>query len=96
VKNITSLNSSQFLANKKELKRIDWRIVGRIMTALHYENKMKRTSLAMKCNLAYDKCVLYLNWMELLGLIKYEIDIDGFEVISLEEKGNKIFLNRFT
>jgi predicted transcriptional regulator len=88
--------STQLVAAKKGLKRIDWSIVGRLVVSLHDEGKMKRTSLAMKCNLAYDKCILYLDWMKLLGLIKDEADMDGFERISLEEKGHEIFLKQFT
>jgi len=85
----------QLVINKKTLKRIDWTIVGRIITSLHRDSKMKRTHVAMKCNLAYDKCILYLNWMKLMGLIKSEMDLEGFETISLEEKGYEIFQNQF-
>ena len=76
---------------KKELKRIDWDIVKRLMISLYYDNKMKRTNIAMKCKLSYGNCLLYLNWLEIMDLIKREIDQDGFELISLTEKGRDLY-----
>src|SRR2546426_9062073 len=73
--------------HKKELKRIDWDIVKRLVVVLYYDNKAKRTNIAMKCKLSYDNCLLYLNWLEMMDLIKKETDLDGFELISLTDKG---------
>ena len=81
--------------NKKELKRIDWNIVRRLVKSLYYNNRMKKTHVATKCNLGYAKCRLYLDWMEMMELIKKEIDEDRFEVIILTEKGKALHNRKF-
>ena len=82
------------ICSKKELKRIDWNIVKRLVIFLHY-NKMKKTNIAMQCSMSYDKCVLYLNWLEMMDLIKKETDPNGFEVICLNDKGNELYERKF-
>lgn len=57
--------------------------------------RMKKTRIAMKSGLGYDKCMLYLAWMEMLGLIKRDKDDEGFEVISLSETGMNLYRTRF-
>ena len=80
---------------KKEIKRIEWSTVKRIIVYLFYNNGFKKTKIAMQCNMAYDKFLLYLDWKDTLDLIKKEIDEDGFEVVSLTERGNNLFLKKF-
>ena len=77
--------------HKKELKRIDWNIVKRLVILLYYDSKAKRTNIAMKCKLSYDNCLLYLNWLEIMDLIKKETNRDGFELISLTDKGTDLY-----
>ena len=84
-------NVSYIKHHKKELKRIDWNIVKRLVILLYYDSKVKRTNIAMKCKLSYDNCLLYLNWLEMMGLIKKETDRDGFELISLTDKGIDLY-----
>ena len=83
--------SIEKLNGKKELRRIDWNIVERLLVLLHYSTHMKKTNIAMKCNLSYDRCMMYLRWMEMIGLVKRSVE-DGFEVISLKEKGKELCL----
>jgi len=56
---------------------------------------MKKTHIATKCNLGYNKCLLYLDWMEMMELIKKETDEDKFEVIILTEKGKSLHNTKF-
>ena len=56
---------------------------------------MKKTKIAMKSALAYDKCKLYLDWMQTMDLIKREVDEEGFQVISLTDKGNELYVTQF-
>lgn len=77
--------------HKKELKRINWDIAKRLVILLYYDSKVKRTNIAMKCKLSYDNCLLYLNWLEMMDLIKKEIDRDGFELISLTNSGVNLY-----
>lgn len=85
----------QKIRNKKELRRIDWKIIRRLIVSLYYNNRMKKTHIATKCNLGYNKCLLYLDWMEMMELIKKETDEDKFEVIILTEKGKSLHNTKF-
>ena len=89
-------SKSEFCINsKKELKRIEWSTVKRIIVFLYYNNRFKKTIIAMRCNMAYDKFLLYLDWLNTMDLIKKEMDEDEFEVVSLTERGNNLFLKKF-
>lgn len=83
------------LQNKKYLRRIDVHIVTRLLSLLHHNSRIKKTNIALKCNMGYDKCVLYLDWLEMMDLIQRENDEDGFEVIFLSERGLN-FLKNYT
>lgn len=74
----------------KKLQRINMMILKRIVSVLRY-TKFRRTNLAMKCNLGYDKCVLYLNILDSLNLIRKEYDEKGNEVYGLNENGIRFY-----
>lgn len=57
---------------------------------------MKKTNIAMRCNLGYDKCIRYINWLLILDLIKNEIDENGFTKISLTDRGMELYRIEFT
>ena len=76
--------------NKNNLKRIEWRMVMRLIKVMYYDQGMKKTTVAMKCNMSYDRCVCYIGWMEMMDLIKREFH-DGFELLSLDTKGREIY-----
>ena len=82
---------SRKIVHEKTLKRIDWKIVKRIITLLYTEGGKKRTELAMKSNVSYHKCILYLKWMETLELIIKKHDDKGHEKISLTERGMRLY-----
>jgi hypothetical protein len=48
----------------------------------------------MKCGMSYDKCILYLDWMKTISLIKNE-SIHGFELLSLSDRGIEFFEKNF-
>lgn len=81
------------IREKKELKRIDWDIVKRILHLLYDEGKTKKTHIAMKCNLNYDQTVLYLEWMAMVNFIK-KINDRSFEVISLSDSGMTLYMQK--
>ena len=56
---------------------------------------MKKTHISTKCNLGYDKCRLYLEWMDMMDLIRSEVDEDNFEVILLTERSRSLYLKKF-
>ncbi|MDH5463463.1 MAG: hypothetical protein OEW49_04060 [Nitrosopumilus sp.] len=76
---------------KKELQRIDWSVVKQILTILYFNGEEKKTNMVMKTKLIYDKFVLYLEWLELMNLIKKETDDGGIEIISLSKNGLDLF-----
>lgn len=77
-------------SKKKELQKIDWNIVKQILAILYFNGNGKKTNLAMKTKLSYDKFVLYLDWLELMSLIKKE-RVRGSEIVSLSENGLDFF-----
>lgn len=83
------------IETRKELKRIEMGIVERLIVLLYYNRRIKKTKIATQSNMSYDKCILYLDWMETMDLIKKEIDDDGYMLISLSDKGSELFLKKF-
>lgn len=77
----------------RQLKRIQWDIVCRLVAVIHDSPRSKRTTIAMKSGLAYDNCISYLDWMETMDLIGRELD-EGFQVIRLTEKGNSLYMKQ--
>ena len=78
-----------------EIQRIDWKIIERLVRLLYYHNKLKKTHISTKCNLSYDKCRRYLDWMELMDLIKKEKNNEGFELVVLTERGSMLYNKKF-
>jgi predicted transcriptional regulator len=81
-----SLNSPE-TKNQKELRRIDWNIIKKLLNILYNEGKMRKTILARKSNMGYDNCVLYIDWLSMLDLIRRNPDEERAEIISLSELG---------
>lgn len=90
--NVKHTNTSKI---KNEIKRIDWKIIERLVRLLYYDNKLKKTHISTRCNLSYDKCCRYLDWMEVMDLIKKENNEEGFEIVILTERGNVLYNKKF-
>lgn len=82
--------------SRRELKRIDWETVKRVVGTLYYSTGMKKTILATACSMGYDKCRLYLDWLEMMDLVTKEINADGHEELLLTEKGRLLYSTKFT
>lgn len=80
---------------KNEIQRIDWKIIERLVRLLYYHSKLKKTHISTKCNLSYDKCCRYLDWMEIMDLIKKEDNEEGFEIVLLTERGSTLYNKKF-
>ncbi|OLC93249.1 MAG: hypothetical protein AUI92_03265 [Thaumarchaeota archaeon 13_1_40CM_3_38_6] len=89
------IGMSRLETSKKELTRINWKIVRRIVTFLHYNNRMKKTNIAMRCAMSYDRFIRYLDWMRSIDLVKKELDGGRVELISLSEKGIDLYQSNF-
>ena len=76
-------------------QRIEWKTVLRILGYLHHNSKSKKTHISMTCNLGYKRCIQYLNWLEMMNLIKKDIGDDGSHLISMNEFGIELVL-KFT
>ncbi|MGH9992315.1 MAG: winged helix-turn-helix domain-containing protein [Nitrososphaera sp.] len=83
------------MSRNRRLKRIHWDIIGRLVVVIRNNPGMKKTQIAMKSCLSYDKCGLYLEWMETMDLVKRELDEKGFQLIRLTERGNELYLTEF-
>lgn len=81
-------------SSKKEIQRINWNIVVRIMHILHRNYEIKKSHIATKGRLGYDKCRLYLEWMEMMDLIEKKKNNDGFETIILSDRGLSLYNNK--
>ena len=92
---VKNKNDDRPSQNNRELKRINWSIVTKLLKLLYYNGGMKKTHIATRCNLSYDKCRLYLDWMDVMDLIKRETDDNKFEIISLNEKGGDLYTRKF-
>lgn len=75
------------MRNKNALKRINWDIATRLLETLYFYGNQKKTAIARLTNMSYDNCVLYLDWLDLLGFIKKETNDNRFEIIGLTEIG---------
>lgn len=73
------------------IRRIDTEIVKRIIIALHDGGKERKTKISLKAHISYDKCFRYLEWLELMGLIRRESDEGGLEFVYLTEKGFDLY-----
>ena len=76
------------------LKKIDWKITSKIIITLYYSNGIKRTNLATKCNLSYDRFTRYLEWMMLVEFVTITITSEGRFVI-LTEFGKRLYQKLF-
>lgn len=92
---ITKIKHNGVSKIKNEIQRIDWKIIERLVRLLYYGSKLKKTHISTKCNLSYDKCCRYLNWMEVMDLITKEKNDDGFEVVLLTERGSVLYNKQF-
>jgi CTP-dependent riboflavin kinase len=79
----------------KELIRINWNIVRRIIALLHHEIKLKRSHIATKGKMGYDKCIRYIQWMEMMDLVRKDVDDDGFELVLLTDRATVLYKEKF-
>ena len=81
--------------DKRELKRIHWNIVKRILLSIFHDRGKNKTAISLNCNLSYDKFILYLNWLEMMELINRGHIENGLEVKSLSDRGIKLCIKNF-
>jgi predicted transcriptional regulator len=81
---------SEIRQNLKTLRRIDVNVVRRIIIALHEDGKQKKSKVALMAHMSYDKCLRYLEWLEMMGMIKRE-NSHGCEHINLTDKGMELY-----
>jgi len=92
---INKIKHSGVTKIKNGIQRIDWKIIERLVRLLYFGSKLKKTHISTKCNLSYDKCCRYLDWMEVMDLITKEKNDDGFEVVLLTERGSVLYNKQF-
>ena len=77
--------------HRKGLRRIDWKTANKLMSNLYNRGRMKKTLLATSCSMGYDKCRLYIDWLEMMELVKKETTEDGHVELDLTEKGRLLY-----
>lgn len=80
---------------ERELIRINWKIVRKIVAILHHEIKLKRSHIAVKGKMGYDKCRRYLQWMEMMDLVRKDVDEDGYEMVFLTDRAMILYKEKF-
>lgn len=65
-----SQKSDNMKRPRKELKRINWEIATSILKTLYFHGKQKKSILARLTDMGYENCILYLDWLDLLDLVR--------------------------
>lgn len=73
---------------RKRLQRIDLNVMNRLIRTLHENVREKKTNIARKANMGYDKCTIYLGILEMMDFVKKETD-GRYELVSLTSAGIK-------
>lgn len=68
---------------------MDVDILGKILVTLYQNGECKKSIIARKCNMGYDKCVRYLDFLVFIGFIKIVKNEDDLEAVILIEHGIK-------
>ncbi|HET6458954.1 MAG TPA: winged helix-turn-helix domain-containing protein [Nitrosopumilaceae archaeon] len=78
------------LAKNKSVHAITFNIIviKRVLIALHESGPLKRTNLSGKTGLSYNKCIKYINFLQLMGWVEIIFDTGHYVIIT--EKGIKI------
>lgn len=84
---------SQF-DSKKELTRVHWPTVQKIVAVLYREGTMKKTTIARKCSVSYGRFRIHLDWCESMKLVRSEEGLES-ELISLTERGVELYREQF-
>ncbi len=72
--------------------RVNLEVIRRIREVLYDEGRMKRTRLALKANVQYNRLLKYVRWLESIGAI--QLISDGkYTDILITEKGKEILVN---
>lgn len=74
---------------KKYASKISINVISRIFEVLYENGETKRTNLAGKAGLSYDKCVKYVNLMLLFEWLRSSNDNNGYQ-LSLTNSGINI------
>jgi predicted transcriptional regulator len=78
--------------NNYELIRLNREVIRRIREILYDEGRVKRTRLALKANIQYNRLLKYVRWLESIGAI--QLISDGkYTDILMTEKGKEILVN---
>lgn len=73
--------------NKKYLKRFDMEVMSRLMVTMYESGLEKKTNIARNSKMGYDKCMQYLDCLEILDFVKKKTDQDGHDTYDLTING---------
>jgi len=58
----------------KKIRRVDLDVLERLLVVLYENIEEKKTNIARNSKMGYDKCVLYLDVLEMMGFVKKNND----------------------
>lgn len=73
--------------SKNPIKRVDVELLGKIIVTIYEHGPTKKSSVARKCNMSYDNCIKYLDFLDLIGFTKTKINDEDLETVILTEHG---------
>jgi predicted transcriptional regulator len=77
--------------NNYELIKLNREVIRRIREVLYDEGRMKRTRLALKANVQYNRLSKYVRWLESIGAIQLISDGKSTDIL-ITEKGKEILV----
>ena len=83
-----TMADNELQVDKKRLQKLDLGVANRLILVVYENTREKRTNIARNSKMGYDKCVLFLDALEMMDFIKK--DATGKHVmISLTVAGHK-------
>lgn len=78
---------------KRKIRRVDMKIVERILNILNDTGPIFKTRLSLKASLSYNQFIRYLEWMKSMDLIKECTNNDKMCVVFLTDKGRHLYFD---
>lgn len=83
-------SESRVIMTKKNITRVDMKIVRRIVKTLYENGPTLKSHLGIKSSLSYGQVTRYLSWMKSMDLVTEYENEDQVMVISLTKKAKAI------
>ena len=82
-------------SKRKDLVRIHWPTIRKIIGMLYMQGAMRRTAIAMRCTIPYERVRMHLEWCESMKLTITR-DVEGHGMITLTDRGHELYREQFS